>query len=461
VYGLVTMVAATWPEPAGEPTDPGLAPPPPPAGRAAPSLGPFAELLGQPYQRLKVAVLRELATLPTPSWPLADAERALTWLEPATAHRLLGELRSDGLLVEADGPGGSRSPERPDAWRLSDEGQLVAAVCAVLATPRIAPERAVKVLGAVMALAGAAGVDDQAAFAPFVAATAVLERDHAALVRRIGEGADDALQAAAGLAAAHLADMAELARLAEQAGAGHQAERQRAATVSGRLQALVDEVAAASAPGQAATGPPRDGWAPTAAELRTVVAATDLATLAGLVAGRRRLPPAVPPVRAGAALAALDEHLGRPEPVVVPLPEPALLPIESPEVVPDFVLLAADVMTWLAGLGDTDLARWVVGGTWAEATARMAAVVEAWSRWGPAGDGSLAADLDPQPRYEVVGHDEVGIVSWTGVRAPRDPAERSEDPPEGPGEPHGGAPVDRGAPRAPARAWAGGEERAS
>jgi hypothetical protein len=460
VYGLVTMVAATWPEPAGEPTDPGLAPHPPPAGRAAPSLGPFAELLGQPYQRLKVAVLRELAALPTPSWPLADAERALTWLEPATALRLLGELRSDGLLVEADRPGGSRSPERPDAWRLSDEGQLVAAVCAILATPRIAPERAVKVLGAVMALASAAGVDDQAAFAPFVAATAVLERDHAALVRRIGEGADDALQAAAGLAAAHLADMAELARLAEQAGE-HQAERQRAATVSGRVQALVDEVAAAAAPGQAATGLPRDGWAPTAAELRTVVAATDLATLAGLVAGRRQLPPAVPPVRAGAALAALDEHLGRPEPVVVPLPEPALLPIESPEVVPDFVLLAADVMTWLAGLGDTDLARWVVGGTWAEATARMAAAVEAWSRWGPAGDGSLAADLDPQPRYEVVGHDEVGIVSWTGVRAPRDPTERSEDPPEGPGEPHGGAPVDRGAARAPARAWASGEERAS
>jgi hypothetical protein len=155
-----------------------------------------------------------------------------------------------------------------------------------------------------------------------------------------------------------------------------------------------------------------------AAGLREVVAATDPAVLAGLVAGRLRLPPAVARVRAGDALAALDEHLGRPEPVVVPLPEPTLLPVESPEVVPDFVLLAADVMTWLAGLGETDLARWVVGGTWAEATARMAAVVEAWSRWGPAGDGSLAAELDPRPRLEVVGHDEVGVISWTGVRAP-------------------------------------------
>jgi hypothetical protein len=455
VYGLVTMVAATWPEPAGEPTEPGLAPDAPPPGRAAPSLGPFAELLGQPYQRLKVAVLRELAALPAPSWPLVDAEKALTWLEPATAHRLLGELRADGLLVQADQPGRGGSPDRQDAWRLSEEAQLVAAVCAVLAAPRIAPERAVKVLGAVMALADAAGVDDRAAFAPFVAATAVLERDHAALLRRIGEGDDDAVAATAALATTHLADMAELAG---RAGAGRQPERQRAAAVGGRLQALVDAVTAATEAGQADGAPPRDRWAPTATELRAVVAATDLATLAGLVAARRRLPPAVPPVRAGAALAALDQHLGRPEPEIVPLPEPALLPIESPEVVPDFVQLAADVVTWLAGLGDTDLARWVVGGTWAEATARMAAAVEAWSRWGPAGDGSLKADLDPQPRFELVGHDEVGIVSWTGVRAPR-------QSPEGSGEPQGGAPVEQGhrAPDVPtpARAAAGGQERAS
>jgi hypothetical protein len=155
-----------------------------------------------------------------------------------------------------------------------------------------------------------------------------------------------------------------------------------------------------------------------------VVAATEAAVLAGLVAGRLRQPPAVAPVRTGEVLAALDEHLGRPEPVVVPLPEPTLLPVESPEVVPDFVLLAADVMTWLAGLGETDLARWVVGGTWAEATARMAAVVEAWSRWGPAGDASLAAELDPRPRLDVVGHDEVGVMSWTGIRGTQLAAER-------------------------------------
>ena len=377
--------------------------PPPQAGRAVPSLGPFAELLGQPYQRLKVAVLRQLAALPEPSWSLAEAGQALTWLEPATANRLLSELRGDGLVVEVDRYG---QPDRAPAWRLSDEGHLVATVCAVLAAPAIAPERAVKVLAAAMALARAAGVDERATFAPFVAATAVLERDLAALHRLIDQGDDAALAAAAEVAAVHLADLAEMARQVARPG-GHEAERELAAAVAGRLRTLVDEVLG----GETRPTP--------ATELRELVAATDPAALAGLVASRLQLPPAVAPVRATAALAALDAHLGRPEPVVVPLPEPALLPIESPEVVPDFVLLAGDVITWLAGLGETDLSRWVVGGTWAEATARMAAVVEAWSRWGPAGDASLAAELDPRPRLEVVGRDEVGVISWTGVRAPQ------------------------------------------
>jgi hypothetical protein len=382
-----------------------------------PSLGPFAELLGQPYQRLKVAVLRQLAALPEPSWSLEDAGQALTWLEPVTANRLLSELRGDGLVVEVDRYG---QPDRPAAWRLSDEGHLVATVCAVLAAPKLPPERAVKVLAAALALARAAGVDEPSAFAPFVAATAVLERDLAELHRLIDHGADEDLRAAAVVAAVHLDDLATMARQVARPG-GHEAERERAAAVANRLRALLDEILDAVESQPPVAGAP-DGT------LREVVAAAELAALAGLVAGRLRQPPAVAPVRAAEVLAALDEHLGRPEPVVVPLPEPTLLPVESPEVVPDFVLLAADVMTWLAGLGETDLGRWVVGGTWAEATARMAAVVEAWSRWGPAGDGSLAAELDPRPRLDAVGHDEVGVMSWTGVRAPGGPEPAPQRP---------------------------------
>src|SRR5918997_1371173 len=193
------MVAAMWPG-SDSPS------PPPPAGRAVPSLGPFAELLGQPYQRLKVAVLRQLAGLPEPSWSLAEAGQALTWLEPATANRLLSELRGAGL-----------------------------------AAPAIAPERAVKVLAAAMALARAAGADERATFAPFVAATAVLERDLAALHRLIDRGDDAAITAAAEVAAVHLADLAEMARQVARPG-GHEAEREAAAAVAGRLHALVEEV---------------------------------------------------------------------------------------------------------------------------------------------------------------------------------------------------------------------------
>jgi hypothetical protein len=451
--------------------------PPPPAGRAVPSLGPFAELLGQPYQRLKVAVLRQLAGLPAPSWSLEEAGLALTWLEPATANRLLSELRTDGLVVEVDRYG---QPGGPPAWRLSDEGHLVATVCAVLAAPAIGPERAVKVLAAAMGLARAAGVDERAAFAPFVAATAVLERDLAKLHRLIDQGDDEALVKAAEVTAVHLADLTGMAGQVARPG-GHERERERAAAVAGRLHALLEELAAAPV-GASATqpqppvgatqpqppvgatqpqppgpgAPDREGNRPGAggrgvvhspaeldpATLRALVAAVDPAELAGLVAGRLRLPPAVPPARASDALASLDEHLGRPEPVVVPLPEPTLLPVESPEVVPDFVLLAADVMTWLAGLGETDLARWVVGGTWAEATARMAAVVEAWSRWGPSGDRTLAAELDPRPRLEVVERDGVGVISWTGVRAPgTGPAAERPAVIDLTGEPEGGAPA--------------------
>jgi hypothetical protein len=254
--------------------------PQPPAGRAVPSLGPFAELLGQPYQRLKVAVLRQLAGLPEPSWSLAEAGQALTWLEPATANRLLSELRTDGLVVEVDRYG---QPGGPPAWRLSEEGHLVATVCAVLAAPATAPERTVKVLAAAMALARAAGVDERAAFAPFVAATAVLERDLAGLHRLIDQGDDDALAEAAQAATVRLADLGEMAREVARPG-GHQAERERAAAVAGRLQALLDELGGRpGAGGRGAVHSPGPQLGP--AGLREVVAAADPAALAGLVTG--------------------------------------------------------------------------------------------------------------------------------------------------------------------------------
>jgi hypothetical protein len=55
----------------------------------------------------------------------------------------------------------------------------------------------------------------------------------------------------------------------------------------------------------------------------------------------------------------------------------------------------------------------------------------------------------------VVGHDEVGIVSWTGVRAAGAPADGSGEPPD---DGAGGDPDER---RTPARASAAGQDDAS
>ena len=195
---------------------------------ALPSLGPFATLLGQPYQRLKVAVLRVLAALPS-RWQLAEAQAALTWLEPAEAGSLLAELEADGLIVPADPPEpDAAGDDRPAGARqagagqglaaeplgrslqLSEEAQLVAAVCAVLAVPRIEPERMVKVLGAAAGLALAAGTGDQQALAPFLAAVSLLETERRRLFGLMREGAEDELLAVAVLAQAHAADLRAL-----------------------------------------------------------------------------------------------------------------------------------------------------------------------------------------------------------------------------------------------------------
>jgi hypothetical protein len=155
-------------------------------------------------------------------------------------------------------------------------------------------------------------------------------------------------------------------------------------------------------------------------ELGGLIASTDAATLAGIIEPSLPRPAGVAASAptCGETLEALRTWLERPDPEPAPLPQPRRLQVEPIDVVPDFVELAAQALTWLASLGDATLDRWVVGGTWSQATARMAAAVEAWSRWGPAGDSSLAADLDPYARLEIVGRDEVAVTTRTEVRRP-------------------------------------------
>ena len=441
------MVARVRPDPAGiqpAPAPPagsnGQSPAPdeqalrPPIDAALPSeavvtsLGPFTALLGQPYQRLKAAALRALSALETTSWPLVRAEAALDWLDPAEAGRLLDELRGDRLLV----------PAEDGAWRLSEEAQLVAAVSAVLAVPRIEPDRVVRVLGAVSSLALAAGTDHEPAVAPLLAALDVLEADLQTLLRLIDQGDDQALRASAWLARVRAGDLAELLErqpLATLRVAPHARERlRRAPELVRRVKGLAEEVEATFA--VPASELPPGSLAVDEGELRTLLATT------GAEALRRMIEPGLPWPAAvvasgtdpGLALDVLQTWLERPEPELASLPQPRALQVEPIDVVPDFVELAAQALTWLATLEDGTLDKWVVGGTWSEASARMAAAVEAWSRWGPFGDSTLAADLDPRPRLELVGHDEVAVTTRTEVRKPvsETPAE-----PETPAQPGG------------------------
>jgi hypothetical protein len=46
----------------------------------------------------------------------------------------------------------------------------------------------------------------------------------------------------------------------------------------------------------------------------------------------------------------------------------------------------------------------------------MASAVEAWSRHGPGGDGTLNALLDARPGVAAVGRDGVGWMSVTTVK---------------------------------------------
>lgn len=425
------MAVEAWLEPAERPADlpgpaglavgldepwqpavvgPEEATPLPGIDRALPLLGQFAALVGPDQERYKLAVLCALARQPGASWRLPDAQQAVPWLEPESTARVVDELEGTGLLLAAGDDG--------DAWRLSDEANVVAAVCSALAASQLDHERIVRVLAATVTLARAAGAPDEAALGPFLAAAGVVERDLDTIEGRIADGQEGPLLAAAATARTHAADMAALLEQHAEllTGAGGQADAwERAVDALGHLERLTDEVVATlagQADDRARRGPRSDRTT-----LRGLVATSDLATLAGL-AGRARVPPAVVPAHPAAALAALDELLDQPDPAPVPIPEPVSLAIEPPEDIPDLTTLAAQALEWLAGRGESVLAEWVVGGTWAEATGRMAAVVEAWSRHGPGGDGSLRAELHASPALDAVGHDEVAAVSRTLVRGP-------------------------------------------
>jgi hypothetical protein len=311
----------------------------------------------------------------------------------------------------------------------------------ILSLPRIEPDRLARVLGAVTSLALAAGTDHEPAVAPLVAVLDVLDADFHTLLRLIDEGDDQALRVQAQLARARAADLGELLRREHEPLARLDLEPRTRATLlrapelARRVRELAEEV-------EATFAVPASELEPGSLdedELRGLIATTDAATLAGIIEPGLPRPAGVAASAptCGETLEALRTWLERPEPEPAPLPQPRRLQVEPIDVVPDFVELAAQALTWLASLDDATLDKWVIGGTWSQATARMAAAVEAWSRWGPAGDSSLAADLDPYARLEIVGRDEVAVTTRTQVRRPiaETDAEDAAEAEPGPGDP--------------------------
>ena len=383
----------------------------------------LAELLGSAAGRAKLAAVQQLAARPRTAWLVREAQASLSWLEPSVAARLLKQLFDEGMIETVPG---LETASGPESYRLSDEAQLLGAICAGLTGARVPHRRVVRSLAAAVALADASGAGDDAAYAPLVTISAVLADDLAAIERLLDGGAEHELLAAADLAAAHAADaralleqQAELlARTANQP--AHLAVQQHAVRAVTHADALAGEVIATL------TGHNdplvSGGEEADRRDLRDLVAALPAASLEALIGGQLRLPPAVPPADPVLAFTLLDEYLGRPEPVLVPLPEARELPVEPLKDMPDLVDLAADALRWLARHDHATLADWVVGGTWAEASARMAAVIEAWSRFGPRGDGSLALQLGSSTALEMIGRDEIGVISRTAVSARFDPA---------------------------------------
>jgi hypothetical protein len=331
---------------------------------------------------------------------------------------------ANGQITAPDEQSARPVSDAARAQETSPLGPFAAMLADILSLPRVEPDRLARVLGAVTSLALAAGTDDEPAVAPLVAVLDVLDADFQTLLRLIDEGDDQALRAQAQLARARAADLAELLRREHEPLARLDLEPRtraallRAPELARRVRELAEEVEATFAVPAGELEP--GGLDVDEDELRGLIAITDATTLAGIIEPGLPRPAgiAASAPTCGETLEALRTWLERPEAEPAPLPQPRRLQVEPIDVVPDFVELAAQALTWLASLGDATLDKWVIGGTWSQATARMAAAVEAWSRWGPAGDSSLAADLDPYARLEIVGRDEVGVTTRTEVRRP-------------------------------------------
>lgn len=382
---------------------------------ALPIVAMFAGLVGRgKLARYRVAMLRELAVLPRARLPIRAIQDSVPWMERPSVTRLVQDLRVAGLLAY---------DSRAETYQLTREARVVAAVCGALTASGVDYTRIIKILAATMRLADAMNAPAQVAYATFLSAIAVLEFDHDELRRLLDDYSDESLLEAARMAESHVEDMRSL--LDEQADMfarfhgdaqflDHDQRAHHMIASLGRLAAEVISSLSVRA-GMRMRGTLRV----TREDLRSMTAGSDAETLAALVSGSAQTPVFVSAPDTVAAFTALDEYLSRERRRPLPPPEPADLPLDpadAPETDP--ADSAARALEALVASGDIGLHEWVVCGTWEGAVGRMIDAVEAWSRYGPAGDNSMLVEFDARRDLCRIGDRGVGWFSLTVLRKP-------------------------------------------
>lgn len=381
--------------------------------QALPIIGMFAGLVGRgKLARYRVAVLRELVVLPRSRLPIRTIHDAIPWIEQPSVTRLIKDLRGAGLLIY---------DPRGETYQLSREARVVAAVCGALTTSGVDYARIIKILAATIRFADAMNAPAQVAYATFLSAIAVLEFDYDELRRLLDDYSDESLLEAARMADSHVEDMRSL--LDEQADmfarfhgdAQFLDHDQRAHHMIASLGRLAAEVV--SLLSRRAGTRMRGALRIDREDLRNMISENDIETLAALVSDTAQAPVFLPAPDAVAAFTALDEYLGKERRRPLPPPEPVDLHLDpSSEREIDPADTAAKALEELVSAGNISLHDWVVCGTWDSAVGRMMDAVEAWSRYGPAGDNSIRVEFDAQSDLCRIGERGVGWISLTVLR---------------------------------------------
>lgn len=392
-------------------TSPEVLTPLPMVDQALPIISMFAGLVGRGrLARYRIAILRELATQPRSKLAMRAIHESIAWMESSSVTRLVQDLRGVNLLTY---------DSRNDVYQLSREARVVAAVCGALTASDVDYGRIIKVLAATMRLADAMNAPSEVAYSTFLSAIAVLEFDYEELQRLHADYSEESLLEAATMAGTHVEDMRAL--LDEQADMfarfhgdiNFLDHDHRAHDLIASIGHLADEVVTQLS--KRAGLRLRGAMRVDRKDLRGVLEQATVDELADLVAHSARAPMFLSSVNTVAAFTALNNYLDRTPQRPSPPPQPINLPLYAPVTTErDSIDLAVEALQQLA-LDRAPLSDWVANHSWEGALLRNVQAVEAWSRHGPAGDGTLGVQLDARSDLKHLGRGGVGWMSTTLV----------------------------------------------